>query len=65
MHKCKDCKYYYETLCSDSKTVFDPLMDAVRTLSVDIMKPCCGYTPGGVTLDPESPHCGSYEKENK
>ena len=62
MHKCKDCKYYYETLCDESKAVYDALFDGVRTLTVEIKKPCCGYAPGGVILDPDSPHCSNYEK---
>lgn len=65
MHQCEKCKYYYETLCRDSsQPLYNALMDAVMTISVDILKPCCGYTPGGVILDPEAPRCKDFE-ENK
>lgn len=62
MHVCKPCEYYYETLSSDSSApVYDALMNAVRSISVEFDRPCCGFSPGGIGLDPESPQCKDFE----
>jgi hypothetical protein len=62
MHPCQKCKYYYETECSKSDTVFDVLMDGVRTISVKYKAPCCGYEAGGQMLDKEAPVCHNFEE---
>ena len=62
MHICSECKYYYETLSNEqSSPVYDALMDAVREIVVEHNRPCCGYHPGGVILDNESPRCKYFD----
>jgi len=63
-HACKKCNYYYDTLCNDSSApIYDALMDAIRTVTVERMRPCCGYNPGGVILDNEAPRCKDFEED--
>ena len=37
-------------------------MDVVMPITVEVDKPCCGYNPGGVILDPEAPQCKDFEE---
>ena len=62
-HKCKGCKYLYETEVSRSKSGYNPLVDDYVSVSIKENKPCCGAAAGGVLLDKEQPRCKEFDSE--
>ena len=59
---CKKCVYHYEKKGSESKTVYNSLLEQHQTISADKYYHMCGILPLAVFLDDNRPKCKDFNE---
>ena len=61
---CEDCKYFYKTKSTRSKTSYEALMDKYITVNAPgVMERCCGIEPMAIILDDDQPVCRHFDSK--
>jgi len=62
MTNCERCIYHYEKIGSESKTVFNSLLDQDQKITADKNYHMCGILPLAVFLDDNRPKCKDFNE---